>query len=68
MNWDRFIARVDRLWAQAPQSRYGQILLNELYLQRPVLADSLRGGDNDPYYKHSPEDCRDIVAYILDRY
>ena len=68
MKFEAFMARVDKLHREQPSRRYGQILMVELFPERPILADGLRGGAGDPYYKQHKEDCGEALAFLAEQY
>lgn len=45
-----------------PEWRIGQTYFNVLYEMKPVLADQIRGGQLDPFYKHSRID--DFLYFV----
>lgn len=68
MKFEAFMARVDRLHREQPGRRYGQILILELREFRPMLADVLRGGPKDPYYKQHKDECCEALILLNESY
>lgn len=68
MRFETFIVRVDRLHREQPARRYGQILMVELTIERPILADGLRGCPKDPYYKQHKEECGEALSFLTEHY
>ena len=44
--------------------RYGQTLFNVLYEHHPDLADEIRGGELDPYYKEGRKGFEKFLHYV----
>lgn len=52
---EKFYELLQHNTSKYPDLRYGQILFNSLYEVDPEYANSIRGGDFDPYYLESQD-------------
>lgn len=60
---DKYFDAVDAARVADPNLRLGQAMFNQLHTVDRVAADSICGGDLDPYYRSKPDD-PSIVKYL----
>jgi len=62
------LKRYGEMCSEYPHWRTGQCLFNALYEVYPDIADSMRGGREDPFYVNNKDQVDRCVEYIKNNY
>lgn len=66
MSTKSLLRSVEYRHSMNPTLRYGQILLEVLEEQHPLVAEMIRGTDVDPSLKAERKDCARTMAHLFD--
>lgn len=66
MTYDEWCDYAWVYWKARPEQREGQAYFNALYMVRPELANSVRAGYLDPFYRD--EKLSEFSSYLLENW